>query len=376
LQVLLKAKGINSQSVLLNGGGSYTVTEIATFTGIDHVITYVPQFNLYLDSTAQVAPFGILPIEEYGKPMVIASLAAARFGKMPLLPPGLAKINFKMVAALDKDGTITGTSTTTATGPYAIALRNLGMAIQAAGPNAAKSFLAATGNSDASGTFTQGSPIGFEPDFAISGTFKASGWSNMVTGKNSFDLPGEMRLLGLPGDDVMGPFNPGNMKSDEPTLCFSVEQTDDMSLKAPPGSQFSNVPKDLRVETPNLLFETHWTLTGDTLSVHRVFTSNVDQPFCSGAVRTRSAAALKQISESYDTNISFVRPDAMTLEAKALAALYASGSAHYDAHEYDQAIADFSKVIELTPDDGQAYYSRGRVEASMKKLDLAISDFI
>ncbi|HVZ59806.1 MAG TPA: DUF3857 domain-containing protein, partial [Terriglobales bacterium] len=99
LQSLLKARGIESQSILLNGGDSYSLTEVPTFATIDHVITFVPQFNLYLDSSAGLAPFGILPLQEYGKPMVVASSSAAQ-RTMPVLPPGIAKVTLKTVAAL------------------------------------------------------------------------------------------------------------------------------------------------------------------------------------------------------------------------------------------------------------------------------------
>src|SRR5262249_34999359 len=146
-----------------------------------HVITFLPRFNLYLDSSTGVAPFGVLPLQEYGKQMVIASPASTGQARMPLLEPGVAKIAVKTVSALDKDGVLTGTTTTTASGPYAITLRVLGLRIQAAGPTAGTRFMTALGYANASGSFTQASPIGFSPDYTISGNFKATGWKELLS---------------------------------------------------------------------------------------------------------------------------------------------------------------------------------------------------
>lgn len=373
LQVLLKAKGIEARSILINSGDDYALTDVATFTTLDHVITFVPQFGLYLDSSVGFAPFGVLPMQEYGKPMVVASSTSAGAGKMPLLAPGAARITLKTVAALDKNGEVTGTTTTTATGPYAITLRLIGLGIQAVGPTALSRMLTAMGYENGSGDLTLGNPIAFAPDYTISANFKWTGWKDYLTGKNSFYIPPALRLFGQTGDGAMGPFAPGKLAPGEPTVCFSSEQSEELSLKAPPGVQFDGKPSDVRVETPNLLFVAQWTLAGDTISVHRSFTSKIDQPLCTGAVRTATAAALKKIGDSYDIAISFVQPGQEA--AAATRPLYESALAHVNAGEYDLAVADYAKIIELAPNDHLGYFNRGTALGRQRKYDQAIVDF-
>ncbi len=375
LQVLLKARGIESRSILLNAGESYSLTQVPTFATLDHVITFVPQFDLYLDSSAGLAPFGILPMQEYGKPMVVAARDSPGQGRMPVLAPDVAKITLKTVAALDKNGEVTGTTTTTASGPYAITLRALGLQIQAAGPTAAARLLTAMGYENASGTLALGTPNGFAPDYTISGTFKWTGWGDYVSGKYSFYMPPALRLLGQSGDGIMGPFDPGKLQPGEPTVCFSAEQSEDLSLKAPDGTQWDGKPNDLRVETPNLLFVAHWSLDGDTMSVHRDFTSKIDQPLCSGTIRALSAAALKRISDSYDVTISFVeRGQAGDAAMNAARGFFNSGVSHLNAREYDLAIADFSKAIALKPDLINAYRLRASANAVQRQYSAEIPD--
>jgi len=40
----------------------------------NHVITYIPAWNLYLDSTAEMAPYGSLPDDEIDKPTLVTTL--------------------------------------------------------------------------------------------------------------------------------------------------------------------------------------------------------------------------------------------------------------------------------------------------------------
>ena len=51
------------------------------------------------------------------------------------------------------------------------------------------------------------------------------------------------------------------------------------------------------------------------------------------------------------------------------------GRAYNHKGEYDRAIDDFSKVIEIDPDDAEAYYNRGLAYAHKGEYDRAIADF-
>lgn len=306
LSTLLKAKGIDSQTVLINNTTDYTLTEVPTFIQLNHAITWLPEFDLYLDSTAGVAPFGVLPFQEYGKPIVRTALSGSTVTTMPLLPPGATTVTTKTVAQLDKSGQLTGTTVTSATGPASIVLRMTGLAIQALGPDAAAAKqLASLGyGSDATGHLDADPPIALSPQYTIKGTFTASGWSGKLSDGESFFLPGGLRILGLSGDGLMGPFNPGSLKPDTELPCYSGEESEDLSLQAPDGVQFSSVPEDTHVETPYLTFNAHWSLAENMMTVHRNFTSRITQSICTVAIRKANADAIKKIVDSYDTKLS------------------------------------------------------------------------
>jgi tetratricopeptide (TPR) repeat protein len=49
--------------------------------------------------------------------------------------------------------------------------------------------------------------------------------------------------------------------------------------------------------------------------------------------------------------------------------------AYYTLDNFDQALHDFNKVIELDPDDGTAYHNRGLIYYNQGNYTLAMKDF-
>jgi len=71
LEALLSAVGIDSTPALINASNAYTLQRVPTLGVLNHVITYVPSLNLYLDSTADSIAGGYLPVSDLGKPVVL-----------------------------------------------------------------------------------------------------------------------------------------------------------------------------------------------------------------------------------------------------------------------------------------------------------------
>src|SRR5690606_21003711 len=72
LGALLAAKGIASTPVLIGAGGGPTLPQIAVLGRFNHAINYIPEFDLYLDSTSPYARFGQVPASDLGAPVVHA----------------------------------------------------------------------------------------------------------------------------------------------------------------------------------------------------------------------------------------------------------------------------------------------------------------
>ena len=134
LEALLKAKGIASLPVLIDSGNRYRAPETATPAVFNHVISFLPEFDLYADSTAGVAPFGILPVTEYGKRVALATEPGGSLTMLPLVVAEDDEEKLQTTAQLMADGTVSGQSTTGASGPFGIKLRGLAASVEVGGP--------------------------------------------------------------------------------------------------------------------------------------------------------------------------------------------------------------------------------------------------
>ena len=71
LEALLRAAGLASSGALVNAGNVYRLPRVPTLGIFNHIITYVPSLDLYLDSTAENIAAGYLPDGTLGKPVLL-----------------------------------------------------------------------------------------------------------------------------------------------------------------------------------------------------------------------------------------------------------------------------------------------------------------
>lgn len=307
MRSLLKAKGITTQSILINATNAYTLTAVPTFFQLDHVITYVPDQKLFLDSSALATPFGVLPFAEYGKPAIYVGADNATLGTMPVLQPNVAAETTKIEMKLSAAGVLTGKTSVTGVGPSQIMLRYVGLALQAGNPEKlAAQQLTDRGYNGATGTLRALQPLVRGPSYTVNGDFTIPGWGEWLTGNKVSFMPIGLRVLGVAGDGPMGTMASLQSGVLEPTPCFSVHQVEDVSMEIPVGTKFASVPKDFDLKTENIEFSAKWTVTGNTVSVHRDFRSTITQPLCVGNMRLQAAKALIQIANSYVLPIHIV----------------------------------------------------------------------
>ncbi|MGA9334646.1 MAG: DUF3857 and transglutaminase domain-containing protein [Rudaea sp.] len=73
MQAMLSAEGIKSTQVLINTGDWYELPEVPCWQAFNHVIDYLPDFKIYADATSSSSPFGEVPMQDRGKPVIHAS---------------------------------------------------------------------------------------------------------------------------------------------------------------------------------------------------------------------------------------------------------------------------------------------------------------
>jgi transglutaminase-like putative cysteine protease len=85
LAALLAARGIESEPALIQSGvPRYTLTEVPV-ADFNHVMLHLPAFDLYVDPTAYLVAFGVLPWSNYDKPVLLAAVGHSRLARTPVL---------------------------------------------------------------------------------------------------------------------------------------------------------------------------------------------------------------------------------------------------------------------------------------------------
>lgn len=108
LQAMLAAAGIRSEQVLINAGSKYDLAATPVPALVNHVMNYLPEFDLYVDATAKEIPFGYLPDEARSKPVIHVGAVKA-LAKVPPEKPSEAQQTLHMSLKMAENGSASGT---------------------------------------------------------------------------------------------------------------------------------------------------------------------------------------------------------------------------------------------------------------------------
>ncbi len=121
LEALLSAVGIDSSQALINSGTAYALPTVPGLGVLDHVITYIPALDLYLDSTAATVSAGFLPQGDLGKPTLLTK--SGQLGHTPVTQINVTTVD--ATVTLGADGAADLVYRVSASGAAAESMRQL-----------------------------------------------------------------------------------------------------------------------------------------------------------------------------------------------------------------------------------------------------------
>ena len=276
LQALLAAADIKSEQVLINAGGLYDLTKTPVVSLVNHVMNYLPDFNLYVDATAKDIPFTYLPMGGYGKPVIHIGRANA-LAKTPDQQHEKAEQRLTMKIRLAKNGA--------ATGELQVALRGL----PAASTRAYMRDLNADGQRDfvkrslssygfkGQGTLNRGDVTGLTDQYQFSVTFEMS---NYLDG-------------GAAGAFVLAPvmwtpmpvMNYADMKNRiEPNrkhTCYGMHSYETYDITLEPGLKLVSLPPAIKTRSKVFDFSAKYQRTKTGVTVTREVHDKTPTSVCS-----------------------------------------------------------------------------------------------
>lgn len=285
LQALLAAEGIQSTTALINAGNTFKISPVAAPDQFNHAITYVPQFDLYLDSTARYAPFGMLPEQDVDKSVLLTGTGTLAHTPGPSALP--SSIHVVTAVRVHADGSADGDTHVTIGGPFAIAMR---AAMDSLLPGADSQFIRGVVPGATDGTLDKGDPASLADPYTTSIHYDLA---------NAVNIPGPGAVslwLGYHPFSMATAVSPNLPERHGDFLCSSFVATDEETIALPQGHTLTNLPKAAEVDTQGLSLTASYERQGPgTIKVLRTLKSQRPHRMCSPDDYNHSRADLTKM---------------------------------------------------------------------------------
>ncbi len=273
LGALLKAKGIDSSPALINLGNAYTLTDLAVISPLNHVILYVPQEDIYLDSTAQTVRPGDLYFDIAGKPVILTALGA--IGRTPDFKPETNIAQTDVDLTLNEEGRITGRAVERFKGAAEIRLRDWAVDAQSSSMESnVRETLAANGE-NGTGRYSMGDPYDLGKPFEIINEFELDPLTN-VPGPAGWRIP-----VGLISSGVRDQLTLRLADTRRtPFICSSGTVIERYQIRFPKAIQIRSMPSNVRFESRSLVYGATYVRESEAVRVERMIVKRYGKSVC------------------------------------------------------------------------------------------------
>ena len=262
LEALLRAVGIESSPALVNASRAMKLSALPTFTPFDHVITYIPSLNLYLDATARFAPMGTLPDQVMDKPVLLT--ASGQEARTPKTSPANNYVHTRTWLQVSDDGSVYGSSVAEVRGAKEVDSRsaqfdNLGKHQE----DLARRYLARFGETG-TGSIDVHDPLDLDKPWEVRAEFELDPVVN-IPGRSAMLVPvgiapGHLRWLANRRP-------PSTRRFDY--QCFSTGHREETELKLPRSARIDQIPANVRFERGPLRYVATYRKAGQAVLITR-----------------------------------------------------------------------------------------------------------
>lgn len=264
LEALLAAKGIDSTPVLIGAGSGPTLPKIPVLGRFNHAITYIPEFDLYVDSTTPYARFGQLPGGDLGAPVV-----HARDGKVARTPPDDAQVNH-YAAQTDfqfaENGDVSGVTQLDSGETGEIGMRAMFVRLNAQNRKRIEDSIMAQSGFDGSGHLElHGDPQDLTQPFGYDYRFNARDYVD-------FSVVGGMPLPDMPGAESMRDiYTTASAETNQtPFYCKDSVREETYRLTFPADVPLIAIPRDVHFSNRAGDYSVEWRRVGQTVVAHQL----------------------------------------------------------------------------------------------------------
>lgn len=300
LQALLAASGIKSTQALINAGSLYELPAVPVVSNVNHVINYLPDLDIYLDSTSSTTPFGMLPASDEGKPV----LHVDNFRGDTRTPVNTGVGNTQYVKTriqIRPDGSASGDMDVRVKGNFGVIARSWFKEVPAGRQEEmVKSGLGRAGF-HGKGTIRLDEVKGLDSNYTYSASFEIENFlKNTEAG-----IIGVYPVLWTPGavsSFIDADFSEPPLKS---AACTGGRSVEEYEIVIPAQMKILYLPKDKSVASAGLSYRSSYQRKGNTLLLARTVDDVVEKNVCSPKILIEREKVQKQILRDFQSQILF-----------------------------------------------------------------------
>ena len=299
LQALLTAKDIKSVQALINAGSIFKLPSIPAVNSVNHVINYLPEYNLFVDSTSDSTPFGLLPKSIQGKPVLLVEGYKEGL-KTPVAAPG--SNSQELLAKMDilPDGSLKGTVHINLKGDPAVDARAGWRNVSKDSEEKWLKDIFSRNGYIGSATMTKDDPRPLLDHYEYSVNFDSKEFL-LADSAGAFAIyspaPSYFSLSSL----VVVP----QQIEEYEITCGSGSSREEYVYRFPDNFRILDVPESKKIKGSYLSYQASYQLNGNVLTVTRQLDDSTLGPTCSPELMKAQKDVLQMISRSLRSQVVY-----------------------------------------------------------------------
>ncbi|WP_035055251.1 DUF3857 domain-containing transglutaminase family protein [Andreprevotia chitinilytica] len=273
-ETLLKAKGIESSTVLINWGDNYRLPGAPVNAAFNHAITWLPEFKLFADTTPGFASFGTLPFGESDKSALIVATGEIR--QTPIHNATTSQSFTDYTLALAEDGSAKLELATTLSGEIA---ENARRYLSTTQPDDVERKALEAYNLVGSLKLNTGKPHELGQNYVVTGSGKFDQFANFP-GPFGFAIPR------LPSQSNIKAFPDFVLQQKGKPLdgtCAGGLLEEHYHISFPASVKILAIPRNVDLSSDDVIYRATYQQQGNKIEVSRVLERNLKSNICSGA---------------------------------------------------------------------------------------------
>lgn len=299
LEALLNSLGIDSEQALVNSGSVYSLPSIPAVNSVNHVINYLPQWDLFVDSTSSTTPFGMLPESVEGKPVLLVK-NFIKGKKTPVAEPGSHYQHLQADLTISEEGAISGTVKIDLKGAPAVIARSGWRDTSKDAEEQWLDELFTNNGRIGHASIEKDDPRPLEKSFHYTMTFDqkefllsdSAGAFAVYSPIPSYQSVADMIYVAEQIEEV-------------PVKCSSGKSEETLVYRFPANFRILDYPKSKVIDGKFLHYEASYGLADNVLTVRRLIEDQTPGPVCTPELMAAQKTTLQKISRHLRSQIVY-----------------------------------------------------------------------